>query len=296
MVSIQSASGQRTTISTPERGGADWYLLSDAKKHKNFSITPRTISNRFVHTCLISKHIGPFVMARPATMALPLIRTPAFSWKLFTTAEIATSPSAKDHFKEVVDASDYQSMGEFWNACLNYRSKLTKQALTPDSWLVVYGAGGGIPAAAHAQVRDFGDEPPVIDQTLYWITTDSEDEALFLVGIMNSDVLLNRIADFIPEGDFGDRHLHTLPSMAVPQFDPASEEHVRVVSAVKALRLELHEHRSRPRTQKLFTSEVSMVARRRQLRELIKKLESFDTYASACQDVYDSISHEVKPF
>jgi methylase of polypeptide subunit release factors len=289
MVSEQPRRGGRSTVSTPAQDGPDWYLLSDAKKHMGFSITPRTLPKRFVQRCLISKHVAPFVIAPSAAVVLPIERTRGHSWRFSTPAEIASSPTARDHFENIVDESDFASL-KGWIDALDYRSKLTKQALDPDSWLVVYGAGGGIPAAAYAQVRTFGDVPPVIDQTLYWILTEDEDEAVFLTGLINSESLLERIADFIPEGDFGDRHLHTLPSKAVPQYDAADDTHARVVSAARPLIIELNEHRHVAGEGELFTIEVPMVSRRSRLRALVKSLESYDEYAAACAGLYETVA------
>lgn len=289
MVSEQRRPGGRSTVSTPARDGADWYLLSDAKKHTGFAIRPRTLPSRFVQRCLISKHVAPFVISPPAAVVLPIDRTPTHSWRSSTPAEIASSPTARDHFENVVAESDFASL-KGWMDALDYRSKLTKQAFDPDSWLVVYGAGGGIPAAACAQVRVLGDVPPVIDQTLYWILTENEDEAVFLTGLINSESLLERIADFIPEGDFGDRHLHTLPSKAVPQYDAADETHARVVDATRQLISELNGHRHVAPDGELFTIDVPMVSRRSRLRALIKSLESYHEYEAACAGLYETVA------
>ncbi|MEC8023191.1 MAG: N-6 DNA methylase [Myxococcota bacterium] len=288
MVSARRASSERTTVTTPQRDSSHWYLLSDAKKHKGFSITSRTLPSRFIQACLISKHVAPFVVTEPASVVLPIERTLDSAWRPISDLELSISPSAKEHFRDVIEESDFSSLADFWEK-LNWRQKLTKQMLTPDSWLVVYGAGGGIPAAAHVPVPEFGDTPPLIDQTLYWITTDNEDEALFLVGLINSDVLLERISDFIPEGDFGDRHLHTLPSKALPQFDPANEYHADVVSACRFLIQELNGHRNEIKTRALFTTEISMIVRRRRLRTLIRGLDAFEDYSLACQTMYDAL-------
>lgn len=288
MVSAEPRHGGRSTVSTPARDGPDWYLVSDAKKHQGFSITPRTLPNRFVRRCLISKHLAPFVIAPPAAVVLPIARSASHAWRRCTSAEIASSPAARDHFDDIVAESDFDSIAS-WMDALDYRSKLTRQVLQPHAWLVVYGAGGGIPAAAHTQVRAFGDEPPVIDQTLYWIVTDEEDEAIFLTGLMNSDSLLDRIADFIPEGAFGDRHLHTLPSKAVPQYDAADEAHARVVSATRSLIGDLTARRTEANEAELFTPEVPMVPRRIRLRTLVRSLGSYGEYAAACAALYEDV-------
>ena len=111
---------------------------------------------------------------------------------------------------------------------------------------------------------------------------------MFLTGLINSDSLLERIADFIPKGDFGDRHLHTLPSKAVPQYDPADEAHARVISATRSLIIELEGRRHIVGQGELFTIEVPMASRRSRLRALMKSLGSYGEYAAACAALYEA--------
>jgi hypothetical protein len=289
MVTVGSRHDARSTVTSPVRDGPDWFLISDAKKHDGFSITPRTLPNRFIQRSLTSKLLGPFVIAPPASVVLPIVRTAQARWRRCTAAEIASSPAARDHFDEVVEESDFDSLMS-WADALDYRSKLSRQVLQAEDWLVVYGAGGGIPAAAHVRVGTFGEDPPVIDQTLYWMTTASEDEAAYLAGMINSEALLNRIADFIPEGAFGDRHLHTLPSRAVPQYDPADDAHARVVSSTRSLIDQLDRRRNEPRVRELFTTEVSMTTRRTRLRAVLRALRGYRDYSAACEDVYGHVA------
>ena len=149
----------------------------------------------------------------------------------------------------------------------------------------MYGAGGGIPAAAYFQAAQ--GKPPIIDQTLYWAECASQEEAIYFCGVVNSQSLLSRIAEFIPEGEFGDRHLHTLPARAVPEYDPTNARHAAAVACTRALVSELQGAAGASETvASYFTTEVSMAVRRRRLRGVIEQLSSYGAYASACEALY----------
>jgi hypothetical protein len=198
--------------------------------------------------------------------------------------EFVTSPDARDHFAEVLRASDYATLDEWWDA-LDIRGKLSRQLMPPDAWLVVYGAGGSFPAAAYQRIVDFGPEPPVLDQTLYWMVVDTEEEAAYLTGMVNSAVLRETIDGFIPEGAFGPRHLHTLPSKGIPQFDAADGTHARVAAAVRALRPEVLALAAQPDHAHLFKASDGLASRRSRLRALFAGLPAFAEYDTACRGV-----------
>jgi hypothetical protein len=286
MVTVRARGGDQTSICTPMMGDPGWYLVSAAKKHKSFSFVPRTIPDRFVHACLISQHVGPYVITELATVVLPFLRTPAHTWRVAAATDIAMHPALSKHFDAIVQASDVDSLDDLAVDILDYRGKLQQQQLPLDAWLVVYGAGGGIPAAACARVRDLSDRAVVIDQTLYWATVSTEDEAVYIVGLINNDALRERIEPFVPEGEFGDRHLHTLPSKAVPEWDPTNEAHIEVARTSRAIRDRLRELRSDEYVATLFAPQLGLGVRRRRLRALIRSLDVYPAYDSACRALY----------
>jgi len=278
--------GDRVTVRAPQPDSDNWFLVSKAKKHRGFIVTTRTIPARFVHRCLLSNHVGPYAIAPASNAALPLISGEDGGWKNVTSAEISVTPTARNHFDEVLAESDYTSVEEFGDA-LDYRHKLSQQKMLPGQWLIVYGAGGGIPAAAYQPIAS-PDDRVIIDQTLYWALVETEEEAIYVCGLINSKALLSRIKDFIPEGEFGDRHLHTLPARAVPQYDPSDETHVAVVEATRHLISDLHQLRSEDESVEiLFTTAVSMPIRRRRLRERISLLPHYRDFEIVCNRVYE---------
>lgn len=278
------ASGRRATISSIRRGSSDWFLVGDAKKHTGFEITQRTIPDRFVHSVYLSKHLAPFALAPPSPAVLPLMYR-GFAWHPASLADISIDSQAQTHFEAVVEESDFESIIDWWDRGLDMRHKLSQQSHISRAWIVVYGAGGGIPAAAHFYADH--SPPVIIDQTLYWAACDSEEEALYFAGMINSSAVLERIDGYIPAGAFGDRHLHTLPARAIPEYDPASVKHAAVAAAVDALVTELRSAAgSDPSVATAFTTSVSMRTRRSRLRAALRELIAWDAYENACGAVY----------
>ena len=207
-------------------------------------------------------------------------------WQPASEADISLNAHASAHFGTIIDESDFDSLDHFWNRGINWRSKLSRQASNSEAWIAVYGAGGGIPTAAYFNTA-IHDRPPIIDQTLYWAECVSEDEAIYFCGVVNSPVLLERIVEYVPEGAFGDRHLHTLPARAVPVYDPSNPRHAVVVERTRALITELHTVAGANQVvASYFTTEQPMTFRRQKLRAVIENLASYNAYYTACEALY----------
>ena len=88
----------------------------------------------------------------------------------------------------------------------------------------------GIPTAALLT-----DDSAIVDYKLFWITCKDIEEANYLLGIVNSDVLYKLVEPLMPKGQFGARdlqkHLWKLP---IPEFDPANELHTAISQAGQA--------------------------------------------------------------
>lgn len=81
-------------------------------------------------------------------------------------------------------------------------------------------------------VKDGGS---LIDTTLYWIAAQTEREAYYLVGIINSDALKTALAPLMPKGQFGARHVHKhLWRLPIPEYDEADPLHRGIAEAAAA--------------------------------------------------------------
>ena len=108
----------------------------------------------------------------------------------------------------------------------DFYGKLGSQ-FPPKPLRVVYAKAGTQPAAC--LVRD---ATAVIDHMLYWTEPASEDEAYFLIAILNSEEVRGRIARLQARGLFGARHfdkvMFTLP---IPRFSAGVETHRALAAA-----------------------------------------------------------------
>ncbi len=258
-----------------------WNLVRDAKKHAAFRPREGLVPARFAHSCLLSHHVAPFALTEPDRALVPALRHDE-GWRLATEAELGVDAGSRDHFSRVVRASDYDSVVGF-QAALDLRHKLTRQRWSRGHWLVVYGAGGSIPAAAYMQIDE---PPPIVDQTLYGFSTESEDEALYFCGAVNSPALRERIQFFVPEGRYGGRHLHTLPRDATPRYDEANEVHRELVAATQALVGELNGLRGDPEVATLFTTTIGLRVRRNRVRGVLEDLGAFGRYDATARALY----------
>ena len=80
---------------------------------------------------------------------------------------------------------------------------------------VIYSASGTLPAAMVLR-----DGRAVIEHILYWSAPTSEDEAYFLVAILNSEAARSRAAHYQARGQFGARHFDKVMfNLPIPVFD-----------------------------------------------------------------------------
>lgn len=286
-VDTRPAGNGRVTVSAPGKGSDTYYLVGDAKKAKGLTPGTKTVPARLVTHAWISKHLAPFDLAAASPALIPVERdTQTNGWREMPHGTIVAEATVKGHFDETTKAAGEETSSSYFES-LNTRSKLTRQQIGTEGWLVVYGAGGKIPAAAHTPLDRFATDPVMIDQTLYWGITDTETEALYIVGILNSAALHARVAEYAPEGLFNERHLHTLPAKFVPKFDPADPKHVALAAATQSLIGELEAARaSDPELKELFDPSRPLSGRRSGIRKAIEGLPSFGAYDAAADDVY----------
>ena len=128
---------------------------------------------------------------------------------------------------------------------------------------VVYG-GWGTPTAALLH-----DDDAIIDYKLFWIACKDTREANYLLAIINSDALFEKVTPLMSKGQFGARdlqkHLWKLP---IPEFDAGNPLHVavseagRVVAEGAVQQLErLHYERGR----------VTVTVARREIRKWVRE-------------------------
>lgn len=262
------------------------YLVSDAKKYKDFTLPRCVVADKFVFDVLMSNHLTPFDLATPAKGFLPIERDIAGKWSPITATKLATQSATKLVFDRILAVAGTNLFGYF-NLLDSNRRKLTNQTIPINGWLVCMGAGGDYVCAGYTDVATYLRGKLIIDQTLYWTSTESEDEAIYLVGLLNSESVNQIIKEFQPRGQFGARHVHTLPLGVTPKFDPFDAAHVDVVEKTKQLIFEWEAAKASDRdTLALLDPNKSLAHRRSKLRIKIRLLSGYTDYELACKNLY----------
>ena len=212
-------------VETPGPGTAWAFTVSEAKNLKGEKF-PGHLAPQFLFRMAQSKNLLPYVFGdHCAPVALPAARDASGAWRIFDDDEIRrggylqTARRFKTINARLSVASNHKTLQER----IDERGKLTKQTFGADGYLLLSGAGGKHICAACIPVSDAADL--VIDQTLYWQHFASKDAAWFYVGMLNSHAMTEAIAPFNPRGEFGPRHVHTLPYRLMPAFDATNEDH-----------------------------------------------------------------------
>lgn len=172
---------------------------------------------------------------------------------------------------------------------LDVRGKLSQQVLPSTGFIVMTGAGGKNVCAAYLNLDDENvvTDRLIIDQTIYWTHVDTEEEAIYLTGLFNSEAINGIIQEFQPRGAFGERHIHTLPFGVTPPYDSSQIAHQDVVEKTWSLVSEYHELLLNSDVKELLNPNTSaLTKRRRTLASYIKRLPSYQEYEEACRALY----------
>ena len=112
----------------------------------------------------------------------------------------------------------------------NLSSQLEWQRNPGDRPVRVVYSSSGAPTAALLH-----DDGAIVENVLFWVTCRDEQEAHYLLAIVNSEALYKAVASLMPKGQFGARHLHKhLWKLPIPEFDPGDPLHAAVSAAGEA--------------------------------------------------------------
>ena len=273
-------------ITPIERTSPLWYLVNDSKIECCNDLVASNIDGRYVFNAYISKHLSPFILSAPAKVLIPG-RKDNGEWQPLTTEERAMMNVSTENVFTTIETAINNNLVYYLEEKINIYGKLHMQNFSGGNWLVVSNASGANPCAAYLPLDGIDRERILIDQTLYWHLSTTEEEAIFIVGLVNSESLANAIKDFQPEGAFGKRHIHSLPYKVMPHYDSENALHMAVVEKTRALIREWINKCSNEATfaRKLDPSSGALHSRRRAQQAAIKTLDSYTEYATACSEV-----------
>lgn len=263
-----------------------YYLISESKKDICNSLTANGFSDEFMYDCFISKHLSPFFVANPAKVLLPGYKDKGL-WKEIDSGKLATMNAATKYVFDEISGKTDLDLVTLFNDKIDIYNKLRNQKFSIGEWMVLSNAGGGNPCAAYIDLDKYNREKLIIDQTLYWYIADSEDEAIYITGLVNSISMGKAIEDFQPEGAFGKRHIHTLPFKIMPKYDDANDAHKGVVKMTKAVIEEWREICDSDETisATLKPNSGNLPSRRRKQQSALRKTASYMEYERNCSEV-----------
>lgn len=264
-----------------------WYLVSEQKKASCNGLSAANVDMSYIFDAFISKHLSPFYMSAPAKVLMPGKKVNG-QWRAIAATDRALMNASTSYvFNQIEeDENTPASLDTYLNDSINIYGKLEKQNFTSKNWMVLSSASGANPCAAYISLEEFDRGRLIIDQTLYWYLADSEIEAIYIVGLLNSHALSDAIKDFQPEGGFGKRHIHTLPYKIIPEFDYEDIAHIEVVKKTQELMQEwatlcLNDEYANL----LQPNSSSLSSRRRRQQAAIRGLGAHAEYEAACHAV-----------
>lgn len=268
-----------------ERTEELWYLVSDSKKNLCRDMTIDDLEDEFMYDAFISKHLSPFFMAQPAKALIPGKKVNDV-WTPISSNDLALmNVSTAYAFRKISEAVD-QDLVRYLSETINIYGKLYRQNFSKGDYLVLSGASGANPCASYINLLNYNRSRLVIDQTLYWYLVETEDEAIYITGLLNSDSLRAVICDFQPEGAFGRRHIHTLPYKIIPAFNPEDDAHKKVVEATRVIMEEWTTICADGQYKNLLgPNSGTLSSRRKRQQGMIRTLSTYKRYDIACLDV-----------
>lgn len=198
---------------------------TEKKPWKLLAPPARVVESKFVREVHLGETLVPYRMREGRKAVLPISGT-----AILTTSEIESYGDLSAWWTQAEmlwDANKSESDASTLLERLDYLGQLRAQ-LPVAAHRVLYTKSGNNLCGARLSNSD-----AVIDHILYWGNANSKHEAQFLVGILNSATLLERVKPLQAIGLFGARHFDK-NVFAVPfdLYDPGNLDHEELVELV----------------------------------------------------------------
>ena len=235
------------------------------------SITEWTIETQHVYDVHLGETIAPYVALEPLKAILPAKRD---------DEEIPFDPDGPGGIGLITLTERmrdrWREMNRLWeenkpavnkmnlSSRLNYYGKLSAQLAWQqghgDRRVRVVYTSAGRPTAALLH-----DDNALVESKLFWIACRDEQEANYLLAVINSDVLYESVTPLMTKGQFGARdlqkHLWKLP---IPEFDAEDALHAAIAAAGLAAATGAAARLAEVRAE--YGADVSVTIARRELR------------------------------
>lgn len=283
---LRQKNGVWTVSSIPRRGDSLSYLVNEGHTATDFAYQPiSNVDDDYLYSTLVGKQVMPFVSPTPATVVLPIIKSSNGTIREVTDVDlVGHSKGTRLLAKKIIDY--YKNSGSSLISKVDYWGKLTAVLGNHSPWMVVYNKDGQDLASTYFSVEDLDCTGNLaIDQTLIWLGVNSENEALYYCGLLNSDTLNEDIKDFQARGGFGARHIYMVPARIIAPYDESDQTHQCVVESTRALVQEVRDSlRTNIEMRNLANPSVSrMNIKRPRFKNCIRGLSSYGDYEEACK-------------
>lgn len=192
------------------------------------------VESQFVWPTVLGEHVLPFRVMPPAEFVLP-----------FTPDGEVLDPSGSKIDRWPGLAAWMRDADALWRGHqdgkltlvkqIDHMKKLSQQAPMP-STRVLYNKSG-----MHVAAATLLDPRVVVENGVYWAATATQDEASFLVGILNTPSLTDLARPYMSYGKDERDVAKSIWKLPIPTYDPGNPEHVRVVALSQQLATEVAE-------------------------------------------------------
>jgi N-6 DNA Methylase len=229
----------RTSADAWQDSKREWKVKVEGKVEKDF-----------LFGTVLAKDLIPFAVRKLCLTMLPIREDSHHQIKMTSALDALGEgfPYAHDCFVRVEKIWNKRRKDKdlTWHDRLNYSKLLTNQELHA-KFIVLYNKSGtNISAAmlAPAETKHIGKlslRGFLADHVTYRYYASSEDEAHYLVGILNSTVVNEIIKPYQSQGLLGERDIHRRPFEAcpIPIFDAKNPLHLKIADIAKECREQL---------------------------------------------------------
>lgn len=197
-------------------------------------IEPHTVELDYLHEVALGASIAPYLFMRtfpallPVSSAGQLQRAPTDASRIDPASLLPRMRERWAYVSEIWEEHRNRTLADRLDHVRALTAQLDWRAgVEADQAVRLVYASSGHPTAAIC------DDPDVIvENSLYWTATTTRDEALYLCGIINSRSLRDRVAPYMPRGQYGPRHLHThLWKLPIPSYAATQDTHIELSRA-----------------------------------------------------------------
>ena len=248
LVFVEPVKGAQLNLKTPFLKTAD-DTYEESKKEWKLRVEG-LVEREFLFGTVLAKDLIPFVLRKLSLIVLPLIETSHGDLKMIDSATALGEQfqHAHDWFMqaETIWRKGRKDAGYEFSDWLNYQNKLTAQSLSEPFIVLTNKSGTNLCAAmlsppetkkiGRLSIKGF-----VAENVTYRYYAESEDEANYLVGILNTPFVNEAIKPLQPQGLMGERDIHRRPFEAcdIPLFDPRNKLHLQIAKISADARAEL---------------------------------------------------------